>query len=185
MLVDIAAQTGLAFRNARLASELAARVELLDRRTADLAESRTRIIEARDAERVRLERAIQRDVISHLKHIPSDLSSVAHGDGEPSPVLQRLIDDVTSALEALRELTRGIYSTQLARFGLGSAMTGQLRAQRGEVVVSVDDSAAGQRLDARIESAAYFCYLTAVRELLPPVTVARRRRPMPGCGCRR
>jgi len=173
ILADVAKQTALAFRNARLAMELDAQVELLDRRTAELAASRTRIIDARDKEQVRLERAIHRDVVRHLEHIPSRLDALRHdpGQGAPARAVGELIEDVTRALEALRDLTRGIYSTQLTRSGLGSAMTARAAASIGADSVTVDDSASARRFDPRLESAAYFCFVSAAAEMRPPVTV--------------
>lgn len=64
IVAGLAGQTALALRNARLATELSARVELLDSQAEQLAQSRARVIEARDAESIRLQRAIRRDVTS-------------------------------------------------------------------------------------------------------------------------
>ena len=70
LLRDLAEQTALAFRNARLAAELSGDVEQLAGRTGELAESRRRLISAGDAERSRLERAISRQVTPHLDAAP-------------------------------------------------------------------------------------------------------------------
>jgi hypothetical protein len=173
LLRDLARQTALAFRNARLSAELARQVDLLDHRTQELAVSRARVIEARDAESARLERAIRRDVISHLDHLPVQLKelSLRVCDGAAEPALSVMIDDSVAALESLRTLTRGIYSTQLARFGLCSAISAHLRRTDPAAAFTADDTLRTRRFGDRIESAAYFCYVTAVRELHAPLTV--------------
>ncbi len=85
LLRDLAEQTALAFRNARLTAELSGDVDRLARRTGDLAESRRRLISAGDAERSRLERAISRQVTPHLAPLPDQLRTLTvdrarHGD---------------------------------------------------------------------------------------------------------
>lgn len=173
LLVDLARQTAVAFRNARLSIELAAKVELLDRRTKELAVSRARVIQARDVESIRLERAIRRDVTSHLAHLPAQLAAMSRDldAGQAAPVLASMITDSVEALEALRVLTRGIYSTQLARFGLASAISAHLRRAGGKSTFTVDDAASEMRFDSRIESAAYFCFARAAQELPAPLAV--------------
>ena len=75
-----------------------------------------------------------------------------------------------TSLEALREMTRGVYPTQLARAGLGPALSSHLtRWGRGTLVV--DDSAAGARFAGRVEAAAYFCVAEGVRDFAPPVEI--------------
>ncbi len=172
-LVDLAGQTAVAFRNARLSMELAAQVELLDRNTEELALSRARLIQARDAERSRLQRAIRRDVTSHLDHLPSQLAATSSNldRGDTAPVLTEMINDSVDALEALRELTRGIYSTHLAQFGLASAISAHVRRARNGSTLSTDDALRERRFSSQIEFAAYFCYLTASSELRAPVAV--------------
>ena len=50
----------------------------------------------------------------------------------------RLVDAAVTSLEALREMTRGVYPTQLARAGLGPALSSHLtRWGRGTLVVDV------------------------------------------------
>jgi hypothetical protein len=172
LLGDLARQTALAFRNARLSTELAAKVQLLDRRTKELAVSRARVIEARDVESIRLERAIRRDVTSHLAHLPAQLAAMSR-DLRPekaAPLLAVMITESVDALETLRVLTRGIYSTQLAQYGLASAISAHLR-RAGESAFSVDDAARETRFDSRVESAAYFCYVRASQELSAPLAV--------------
>jgi hypothetical protein len=80
---------------------------------------------------------------------------VARGQVEP------LLAHAVAALEALRNITRGVYPTQLARAGLDPALRQLVGAAPGAVLF------AGPlpRLDPRIEAAGYFCVAEAVREL--------------------
>ena len=104
----------MAFRNARLTAELSgAGRTARPSHTHELAESRRRLISAGDAERSRLERAIARQVIPHLAAAartgcascpPLDPHGTAALDAAS---LEPLVESLNTALEALREITRG------------------------------------------------------------------------------
>ena len=171
LLQDLAGQSALGFRNARLSAELAHQVAQLDRRTEELAESRRRLITAGDAERQRLERAIAREVVPHLEPLPARLHELAGTAAattlDPGDV-QPLVAGSTAALEALREITRGVFPALLARSGLAAALRSLLGRAGGRLV---GDEAPGDRLDARVEAAAYFCVAEVLRDLPAPVEV--------------
>jgi signal transduction histidine kinase len=172
LLQHLVDQSAIAFRNARLSAELAHQVGLLDRRTRELDESRRRLITAGDAERSRLERSIARGVVPHLRRLPAQLDELARSapDGLHSARVRALVDSATTALEELREITRGVFPAQLARSGLEPALSSLLgRSGTGRLVV--DPSASGRRLDPRVEAAAYFCVAEAARDLQAPVEV--------------
>lgn len=176
LLADLADQAGLAFRNARLAAELSGQVEQLARRTHELAESRRRLISAGDAERSRLERAIARQVILHLTALPDHLRHLSDLDHQGTVALdaaqlQPLVDTLTTALEELREITRGVFPAQLARSGLPTALASLLGRTGSIGRLVVENLAAGRRFDPRIEAAAYFCVAEAMRDLGGPVVV--------------
>jgi signal transduction histidine kinase len=175
LLADLADQAGLGFHNARLSAELAGQVEQLRRHTIHLAESRRRLITAGDAERSRLERAVADEVLLHVGQLPDRLRQLAVGSQpgrqELGASLTPLIDSLTSALEALREITRGVFPAQLTRSGLPSAV-GSLLARpsnRGRMVIGAEMR--GRRFDPGIEAAVYFCIAEAARELEHPVMV--------------
>ncbi len=75
LLAALADQTAVAFRNTALETQLAAHVAELDRTTRQLADSRSRIIEADDAARRTLEAAISREVLPHLVPLPEALGA--------------------------------------------------------------------------------------------------------------
>jgi hypothetical protein len=161
LVADIAEQAALAFRNNRLQAELAAHVAQLDERTDQLEASRRRLFEAGDAERRRLEAAIARDVMPSLHSLTTALDEARQGDPSSDRV-GPLVDQATGALDALRDLTRGIFPTMLTRTGLGPALSSYLgRLGRPDALV-VAESVAGRRFAARTEAAAYFCCTAAV-----------------------
>jgi hypothetical protein len=164
LLNDLADQTALAFRNAAMEAELADHVAALDRTTQALAESRRRIIAADDAARRRLESAIAREVLPHLETMPAQLSrlSAATSGATASDELEQLVTRTNTALEALRDQTRGVFPAQLVRAGLTRALASYL-ARKGLAVVLHVEPPADRRFPARVEAAAYFCCAEAVR----------------------
>jgi hypothetical protein len=171
LLHDIADQAALGFRNAGLSAELTAGVEQLRLRTRDLAESRRRLITAGDAERRRLERAIARDVVPHLEPLPGALDELARAYvGDPGR-LEALVTASSAALEALREITRGVFPAQLVRGGLGPALRSFLGRAENKGRLELHESAADRRFDPRVEAAAYFCVAEAAQSLETPLDV--------------
>jgi hypothetical protein len=171
LLARLAEQAVLAFRNAGLSAELAGRVAEADRQGAELDRSRRRLIDARDEERARLSTVVREDVVAHLVPLPARLSALADDEScDRADQLAELVDAAVTSLEALRAMTRGVYPTQLARAGLGPALSSHLsRSGRGTLVV--EDSVAGARFAGRVEAAAYFCVAEGVRDFAPPVEI--------------
>jgi hypothetical protein len=172
LLLDLASQSAIAFRNARLSAELAGRVDQLRTSTVELAESRRRLITAGDAERSRLERAIARDVVPHLEPLPGALERLARGwHADDSGRLEPLVAGSVAALEALREITRGVFPAQLVRGGLGPALASYLGRAESQGHLELDPTAADRRFDPRVEAAAYFCVAETARNLASPIEV--------------
>lgn len=163
LLEALADQAAIAFRNTTLELQLAGNVAELGRTTRELGRSRARIIEADDAVRRDLESAISRDVLPHLEAVDAGLRAI--GDDSPAGLDARvdaMVDTVNAALESLRELTRGVFPTQLERSGLEPALRSLLARSAVAPTLSVDDSAAGRRFGPRVETAVYFCCSEAV-----------------------
>ena len=168
LLAHLADQAGLGFRNARLTAELSGEVDQLSQRNDELIESRRRLVIAGDAERSRLERSIGRQVVRHLEPLPGQLVDLSHlhraaGAELDAATISPLVDSLNTALEGLREITRGVFPAQLARSGLEIAL-GSLMARAGpDTHLAVRDSARGRRFEPGVEAAAYFCALEAVQ----------------------
>ena len=184
LLTDLADQAAVAFRNARLSAELTYRVAELDEQARALEQSRHRLITAGDAERSRLERAVTREVVPHLRDLPAELEHIADGGRGPLTVelVRALRAEAEAALESLREITRGVYPAQLGRTGLEPALR-SLLARRDDATLTVADDHDLPRSDPRVEAAAYFCVSEAVRDLGGPVEVSLARQEHDVCVC--
>jgi signal transduction histidine kinase len=130
---------------------------------AELTASRARVIAAGDATRRQLERDLhdgaQQRLVSvalELRHfqgsVPADLPEVGAGLG-------RLADELTDALDELRELSRGIHPAALSEGGLGPAL--RTLARRASVPVELDLRTPA-RFPERVEVTAYYVVTEAV-----------------------
>ncbi len=167
LLHALAAQSAIAFRNTAMETELAERVAALDQVTRELAQSRARIIDADDSARRSLEAAISRDVLPQLLTIPDGVQHARDiiASGAAYKGLEELVDNTNAALDSLRELTRGVFPTQLARTGLGPALRSCLARSGLAAVLELSPDALHQRFSARVETAVYFCCAEAVRAM--------------------
>jgi hypothetical protein len=173
LLRDLADQAALAFRNTAMETQLAQHVADLDRTTKLLEASRARVIEADDAARRALEAAIARDVLPHLVGLPRELGRIRRqGSSQGSKtVLDGLVAETNASLESLRELTRGLFPTQLSRTGVAPALRSHLARAGLDGMLVVDDQAAVRRFPARVEAAVYFSAVEAVRSSAEPRTI--------------
>jgi len=159
LITDLAAQAGLVLRNARLTADLLARLE-------DLRTSRQRLVRAQDEARRRLERNIHDGAQQQLVALKVRLS-LAERLIDKDPVklkhaLSELKDDTDEALQALRELARGIYPPLLMEGGLFVAL--QAQARKSSVPVTIEAGTL-QRYAPETESAVYFCCLEALQNV--------------------
>ncbi|MET0864949.1 MAG: hypothetical protein ABWZ98_11490 [Nakamurella sp.] len=156
LLEDVAAQAGVAFRNALLEAELADRVNQGQVQSAALAASRRRLVDVEDEARERLAGAIQRGVVPHLVMVDRELSAAAAGPAAAADV-EPLIAATELALEQLRMVCRGVFPALLERRGLVPALSAQLPSSHPYAVLEADSAASG-RLDRAAEAAGYlFC----------------------------
>ena len=160
LLADAASQTGLALRNVQLTAELHERLR-------ELGASRQRIVAAQDAERRRLERDIHDGAQQHLVALSMKLRTaqdLALDDPERAQVLlSELQEDTGDALQALRDLARGIHPPVLSDRGLVSAL--EAHSRRTTVPVSIRAQNIG-RYDANVETAVYFCCAEAIQNAI-------------------
>jgi signal transduction histidine kinase len=150
LLEAAGAAARLALENERLQAELRAQL-------AELRASRTRIVQAGDDERRRLERNLhdgaQQRLLSlglALQLARAELGPQANG---ATDLLAEAEDELRAALDELRELARGIHPAILTDQGLPAAL--RSLAERSSVPVNIVTVPA-ERLGESIEAAAYF-----------------------------
>ena len=164
LLSDVASQAGLILRNVRLTAELTARLDELSAVTGELRASRRRIVEAQDQERRRLERDIHDGAQQHLVALAVKLRmarTMAERDPERARTMIGEIHTLTeSALENLRDLTRGIYPPTLVEKGVAAALRENARRSGARATVTAKGT---RRADAASEAAAYFACLEAIQ----------------------
>jgi signal transduction histidine kinase len=128
----------------------------------ELAASRVRIVEASDAERRRLERNLHDGAQQRLVATSLAVRMAARRVTD-NPALRTMLDgagdELTLALEELRELARGLHPAVLSDHGLCAAI--EAVADRAPVPVTVDVPV-GERLPETIEAAAYFVVCEAL-----------------------
>jgi signal transduction histidine kinase len=155
LIGDLAAQVGLILRNVGLTEQLAERL-------AELQASRRRIVTAQDDQRRRIERDLRDGAQRQLLAIADGLTaaqSLAGRDQERERALvAQLRSGTRQALEALRNLARGIYPPLLADQGLAAAVGAH--AGKAPLPVVVDADGVG-RYPADAETAVYFCCVEA------------------------
>jgi PAS domain S-box-containing protein len=133
---------------------------------AELRASRTRIIEAADEERRRLERDLHDGAQQRLVHLNLILglarSRLASDPAYASSALDEAIAELTAATSELRELARGIHPAVLADGGLAPALSALAqRSSPPAKLVAVPE----QRLPAAVEATAYFVVAEALTNI--------------------
>jgi signal transduction histidine kinase len=142
LLDSVAAAAAFSLENARLQAELRARLD-------ELRSSRTRIIEAAQDERRRLERNLHDGAQQRLVSMSLELAMLeAQFAGDPGARQQigLLRGELASSLEELRELARGLHPAVLSDHGLEVALEGLVARAPLPVVLHV-------QLDDRLPSA--------------------------------
>ena len=170
LLDTFADQAGLAFHNAWLHAELAARAEAIEAHTAALAESRRRLVQVAYAERDRLSATIQRDVMVHLRGLVDGVQGVRlllpDRPDKAAGRLERARADVNTALDELRTLTRGVYPAVLARRGLTAAIRSAISQTGG--VTQLRTYGPVDQLPEHLAATAYFATIESLRDLTGP-----------------
>jgi len=153
LLRSVAAATRLALENRRLAATVQGQL-------AEVRASRSRIIEASDAERERIERNLHDGAQQRLVTLALRLRVLAANASDPDEghAVDAAADELDEALAELRDLARGIHPTAVVQGGLASAV--EALAERTPIPVSVDVPEG--RWPAGIEVAAYFVVAEAI-----------------------
>jgi PAS domain S-box-containing protein len=133
------------------------RHEISRTRLVEVSASRARIAAAADETRKRIERdlhdGVQQSLVSLGLGLRAALATVPPQLSELEGELSRILERLTSALDEVREIARGIHPAILSEGGLEPAL--RVLARRSAVPVELD-LRAKQRLPQPIEVAAYY-----------------------------
>jgi signal transduction histidine kinase len=154
LLIDIGRQAGVAFRGALLEAEVAQRIRQIETFSAELADSRRRLLRAENEARERFAADIDHRVLPLQTDTRHSLAGV-RGVAGLTDRLPGAIAAVEAALEELRAVVRGVFPALLERRGLVPALISELGRSAGvtlELGGLPDD-----RLDRDVEAAAYLC----------------------------
>jgi PAS domain S-box-containing protein len=139
--------------------------DITDRKRAEeeLRASRVRLVGAQDAERRRLERNLHDGAQQRLVSLALTMRLAREQLSEPSgqglELLDQAAEELSLALEELRELARGIHPAVLSERGLGPALDGVVA--RSPMPVEVTALPEG-RLPQAVEAAAYYVICEAL-----------------------
>ncbi len=166
----LSAQTGHALHTLRLAAELDARLAQLEAQAEELAASRTRLVQAHEAERRRLERdlhdGIQQQLVAMIATARLARNELARDPGAAAATLSDLQSNAQQAVQELRSLTRGIHPAVLSSRGLVEAIEAMAARAPLDVRVHANGGVRDFRYRPEIESAAYFVVSEALSNVL-------------------
>lgn len=177
LLSTLGRQAALGIHNARLAAELAGRIDEIHRQADELTASRTRIVQAQDTERRRIERNIhdgaQQEIVALIAKLRLARNQMARADGRADATLAELQDDARLLLGDLRELAHGIHPPILTDRGLFEAL--DARASRADLPIAVHAEAELRRarFSDDVEGAAFFFASEAMTNALKHAKASR------------
>jgi signal transduction histidine kinase len=163
-------QAGLALRTLRLSSELAARLIELEAKAEELTASRTRLVQAQESERRRLERdlhdGIQQDLVVLIAKARLARNQLDRDPALAAETLAELQSSAQHAVADLRSLARGIHPAVLSSRGLVEAIDSMAARMPVGVHVDADPRVREVRFPPEIEGAAYFVVAEGLANVL-------------------
>jgi signal transduction histidine kinase len=145
----VSAAAGIALENGRLEAELRARLQ-------ELHGSRTRVVEAEQNERRRLERDLHDGAQQRLVALALELGLLAEQTGSDPPTqtrLKRARSEVAESLSELRDIAHGLHPAVVSGHGLAVALDSLVAATPLDVRLTTDGL---PRLSEPLEVAAYY-----------------------------
>jgi signal transduction histidine kinase len=145
----VSAAAGIALENGRLEAELRARLQ-------ELQGSRSRVVEAQQNERRRLERNLHDGAQQRLVALALELGLLAErADNDPGTQdrLKHARSEVAESLDELRDIARGLHPAVVSGHGLAIALESLAAATPFEVQLKTDGL---PRLPEQLEVAAYY-----------------------------
>jgi signal transduction histidine kinase len=145
----VSAAAGIALENGRLEAELRARLQ-------ELQGSRTRVVEAQQNERRRLERNLHDGAQQRLVALALELGRLAEQTKTDAATQERLKvarSEVAQSLSELRDVARGLHPAVVSGHGLAVALESLVAVTPLEVQLRTDGL---RRLPEQLEVAAYY-----------------------------
>jgi signal transduction histidine kinase len=144
----VGAAAAIALENGRLEAELRARLQ-------ELHGSRTRVVEAQQNERRRLERDLHDGAQQRLVALALELGVLAEANRDPATQtrLKRARGEVAQSLDELRDVARGLHPAVVSGHGLVIALESLVAVTPLEVQLKSDGL---PRLPEHLEVAAYY-----------------------------
>ncbi len=145
----VSAAAGIALENGRLEAELRARLR-------ELQDSRSRVVEAQQNERRRLERNLHDGAQQRLVALALELGLLAEqADNDPGTQdrLKHARSEVAESLDELRDIARGLHPAVVSGHGLAVALESLAATTPFEVQLQTDGL---PRLPEQLEVAAYY-----------------------------
>src|SRR5438874_1169124 len=156
----LTAQAGHALHTLRLAAELDARLAQLEAQAEELTASRTRLVQAQENERRRLERdlhdGIQQELVVLIAKARLARNQLDRDPSLAAATLAELQGSAQHALADLRSLARGIHPAVLSSRGLVEAIDAMAVRMPVSVRLDSEPSVREARYAPEIEGAAYF-----------------------------
>jgi len=166
LLAHLGSQAAAAVHNLHLSAQLAGRLELIRAQAAELTASRTRIVQAQDAERQRIQRDLhdgfQQDLVVLTAKLALAREQLRRGDQRGDQALDELHLGLGDALAHLREFAHTIHPPVLADQGLLEAIEAQAARLPVEVVIEADPALRGVRYPKHIEAAGWYVVAEAL-----------------------
>jgi signal transduction histidine kinase len=163
-------QVGHAFHTLRLSAELDARLAQLEAQADELTASRTRLVQAQETERRRVERdlhdGIQQDLVVLIAKTRLARNQLDRDPALAAKTLAELQSSAQHALADLRSLASGIHPAVLTSRGLAEAIDAMAARMPLGVRVDVPPAIREVRYAPEIEGAAYFVVAEGLANVL-------------------
>ena len=147
----VGSAASLALENERLAAQVRAQLQ-------EVRASRSRIVEAGDAERRRVERDLHDGAQQRLVALAMRLQTAKATGAEATGLIDEATAELQTAIEEVRVLARGLHPPILTEAGLGAAIEALAERAPLTVITSVPDD----RFPANVEVTAYYVVAEAL-----------------------
>jgi signal transduction histidine kinase len=166
----LTAQAGHALHTLRLSAELDLRLAQLEAQADELSASRTRLVQAQETERRRLERdlhdGVQQELVVLIAKARLARNQLERDPALAAETLTELQGSAQHALADLRLLARGIHPAVLSSRGLVEAVDAMAARMPVGVRVDADPVVREVRYSPEIEGAAYFVVAEGLANVL-------------------